>query len=124
MADRFSPDRNVEVAHLPVASPPTNHGHTPAAWTTVVLVLIGSVIASFAVVLGLPWMFWTGLGVVVLGVVVGRIMKMLGLGQPVPKSRDDGRSRRHDDGHDESRARPGDPGSPRSDHHNRPQERS
>ena len=87
MVDRLSSDRNAERAHLPVASPPTNHGHTPAAWTTVSLVLLGAVVASVAVAIALPWMFWAGLGVVVVGVVVGRIMKSLGLGQPALRSR-------------------------------------
>jgi hypothetical protein len=93
MAERFSADRNAETAHLPVASPPTNHGHTPAAWTTVIMVLVGAVVASFAVVVALPWLFWVGLGVILVGVVVGWIMKIMGLGQPVPHTRPNDRGR-------------------------------
>ncbi|MCU1432156.1 MAG: hypothetical protein JWP95_1261 [Actinotalea sp.] len=85
MADR-SNDSNAELAHLPVASPPRNHGHTTAAWVTVGMVLLGSTISSVAVVLARPWLFWAGLGVVLVGVVVGRVLKMLGFGQPAQGS--------------------------------------
>lgn len=77
-----SPDRPAEVAHLPVASPPRNHGHTTAAWVTVVLVLIGATVSSLAVMDANVWLFWVGMGVVVVGLVAGRVLKMLGMGQP------------------------------------------
>lgn len=77
-----------EVAHLPPASPPRNHGHTPAAWVTVILVLIGGVVMAIAVLVAEPWMFWTGLGVVVVGLVLGRVLKMLGFGQPGARAGD------------------------------------
>lgn len=77
-----SPDRPAEVAHLPVASPPRNHGHTTAAWVTVVLVLIGATVSSLAVVAANVWLFWAGMAVVVVGLVAGRVLKMLGMGQP------------------------------------------
>lgn len=77
-------DRSPEVARLPLAAPPTNHGHTVAAWVTVTVVLVGAVVSAVAVVAALPWLFWTGLGVVVVGVVLGRVLKMLGFGQPQP----------------------------------------
>lgn len=81
MADR-SQDSNAERAYLPVAAPPTNHGNTTAAWVTVCGVLLGSVVSALAVVLALPWLFWTGLGVVVVALILGRVLKMLGFGQP------------------------------------------
>ena len=91
MADR-SNDSNAELAHLPIASPPRNHGHTTAAWVTVGMVLLGSTIASVAVVVARPWLFWVGLGVVVVGVVLGQVLKMLGFGQPAPGSAATGES--------------------------------
>lgn len=81
MGDR-SLDDNTERSHLPVAAPPTNHGNTTAAWVTVCVVLLGAVVSSVAVVVALPWLFWTGLGVVVVGVAAGLILKTLGFGQP------------------------------------------
>lgn len=58
------------------------HGHTAAAWTTVLLVLAGIFIGALAVVL-LNWpLFWIGgVGVIVLGLVVGKVMQMMGLGK-------------------------------------------
>ena len=83
MDDR-SVDRSAETAHLPVASPPRNHGHTVAAWVLVALVLVGAVVAGLALMGDILWLFWTGRAVVVLGVVLGRVLKMLGFGQPGP----------------------------------------
>jgi hypothetical protein len=53
-----------------------------AAWITVSLVIVGAVVASVAVLAALPWLFWVGIGVVVVAVVVGLVLKVLGLGQP------------------------------------------
>lgn len=71
-----------EQAHLPLAAPPRNHGNTLAAWVTVTVILVGGLISSFAVVASTAWLFWAGLVVVLAGLVVGRVMRMLGLGQP------------------------------------------
>ncbi|KGM10008.1 HGxxPAAW family protein [Cellulomonas carbonis] len=79
-------DGSTEKVHLPVASPPRNHGHTTAAWVTVIVVMAGAVVCSLAVMFAMPWLFWTGVGVVVLGLVAGRVLKMLGMGQPEPTS--------------------------------------
>jgi hypothetical protein len=71
-----------ERSHLPVAPPYTNHGHTVASWATVVLVILGGLLATFAVVLTTPWLGWVGGGVIVAGLLVGRVLRMLGMGQP------------------------------------------
>ncbi|MBU4335006.1 MAG: hypothetical protein KJ548_00395 [Actinobacteria bacterium] len=65
----------------PVGPPPANHGRTVAAWTTTWVVVAGGLIASIAVVAALTWMFWTGLGVCVLGVALGKVLSVAGLGQ-------------------------------------------
>lgn len=80
-------DRSGETAHLPLASPPRNHGNTTAAWVTVVLVVAGALVSSLAVMAGWAWLFWVGLGVVAVGLVVGRILATLGFGQPRPEPR-------------------------------------
>ncbi len=77
-------DRTTETAHLPAAAPPTNHGRTPAAWVTVSVVVLGGLLSSAAVVVALPWLFWVGIGVIVISVVLGQVLRMLGFGQPVP----------------------------------------
>jgi hypothetical protein len=81
MADE-SLDRTTETVHLPVASPPRNHGHTLAAWVTVIVVMSGSVTAALAVLFAIPWLFWVGMAIIVIGGVVGYVLKMLGFGQP------------------------------------------
>jgi hypothetical protein len=75
------PRQQGEVAHLPPSAPPTNHGHTVAAWTTVVIVLVGSLVACVGVLVAIVWMFWAGLAVVLIGVIVGRVLKGMGYGQ-------------------------------------------
>ncbi|MEV4427950.1 HGxxPAAW family protein [Streptomyces sp. R-07] len=58
------------------------HGHTPAAWTGVIISFIGFCIAGvFMVAANLPG-FWAGMGVIVLGGIVGGAMKAAGLGMP------------------------------------------
>ncbi|MFI8516465.1 HGxxPAAW family protein [Streptomyces sp. NPDC085481] len=58
------------------------HGHTPAAWTGVIISFIGFCIAGvFMVAANVPG-FWAGVGVIVLGGIVGGAMKVAGLGMP------------------------------------------
>lgn len=75
---------NSERARLPEAAPPTNHGHTLAAWVTVTVVMVGAVVAAGGVLASRMWLFWVGLGVIVAGALVGRVLKALGFGQPEP----------------------------------------
>ncbi|GAA4923552.1 HGxxPAAW family protein [Streptomyces coeruleoprunus] len=58
------------------------HGHTPAAWTGVTISFIGFCIAGVFMVAANPLGFWAGMGVVLLGGVVGLIMRAAGLGMP------------------------------------------
>jgi hypothetical protein len=66
-----------------------DHGNTPAAWTAVIIMLIGFVIGAIAVIL-LNWsLFWIGgVGVVLLGAIVGKVMQMMGMGQPLPSEQE------------------------------------
>ena len=64
-----------------------SHGHTPAAWTTVIIVFVGFTIGSAAVMLQNWPLFWIGgVGLVVVGGIVGKIMQMMGLGQYGPQA--------------------------------------
>jgi len=58
-----------------------DHGSTPAAWTTVVIITIAFIIGTLAIVLGNWPMSWVGVGLVVVGAVVGKIMQSMGLGK-------------------------------------------
>ncbi|MET8680669.1 HGxxPAAW family protein [Streptomyces sp. NPDC004647] len=59
----------------------TSHGHTPAAWTGVLIALIGFCISGAFTVLAEPIGFVAGLVVVGLGGVVGMAMRAAGKGQ-------------------------------------------
>lgn len=61
-----------------------DHGSTPAAWTAVTIITIAFIVGTLAVVLGNWPMFWAGVGLVVLGAVVGKVMQSMGLGKKAP----------------------------------------
>ncbi|MFI1399161.1 HGxxPAAW family protein [Streptomyces sp. NPDC020681] len=58
------------------------HGHTPAAWTGVTISFIGFCISGVFMVAANPLGFWGGIVVILLGGVVGLLMKAAGLGMP------------------------------------------
>ncbi|MET8948627.1 HGxxPAAW family protein [Streptomyces sp. NPDC004542] len=60
----------------------SSHGHTPAAWTGVIIAFIGFCVAGAFMVMAQPLGFWAGMVIVALGGVVGAIMRAMGLGQP------------------------------------------
>ncbi|MDI3422393.1 HGxxPAAW family protein [Streptomyces luteolus] len=60
----------------------SSHGHTPAAWTGVIIAFIGFCISGAFMVMNQPLGFWGGLIVVALGGVVGMAMRAAGMGQP------------------------------------------
>ena len=59
-----------------------DHGNTPAAWTAVTIVMIAFVIGAVAV-WTMNWpLFWVGgVGLLVVGVIVGKVMSMMGMGK-------------------------------------------
>jgi len=79
MADR-STSRS-ETAYLPPSPPPTNHGQTTAAWTTTFLVIVGFTVGAVGMVLANDVMFVVGVAVTVLGVVLGKVLQVMGYGQ-------------------------------------------
>lgn len=70
------------VVRPPAGPPPANHGRTVAAWTTTWVVVAGGLIASIGLVMAATWLFWAGLAVSVLGLVVGKVLSVAGFGQP------------------------------------------
>lgn len=70
-----------EIANLPASGPWLNHGRTVAAWTSVIMVLLGGIVATLGFLLALPWLFWVGMAVVLLGIVAGKVLQMAGYGQ-------------------------------------------
>lgn len=63
-----------------MADPHDNHGSTPAAWTAVTIIMVAFLVGGVGVWLDQPWLFWVGIGLVVVGVLVGKVMQMMGMG--------------------------------------------
>ncbi|GAA1348988.1 HGxxPAAW family protein [Falsarthrobacter nasiphocae] len=59
---------------------PVGHGNSPAAWTLVFIMIIGAAIASVAFCLANATLFWAGIAVMGLGLVVGFGMRKAGYG--------------------------------------------
>jgi len=59
-----------------------HHGNTPAAWTFVVVFLVGFTISSAALMLGPNWpLFWIGVVIATaVAAVVGKVMQKMGYG--------------------------------------------
>ncbi len=60
-----------------------SHGHTPAAWTAVAIMLVGFTVCAVALPVAQPWLFFVGVGLVILGAFAGKIMSMMGMGSTV-----------------------------------------
>ncbi len=65
-----------------------DHGHSVAAWTAVTIILVGCVVAAWAVVAATPVLFWVGIGIAVVGAIAGKVLGMAGYGaKDVPEPR-------------------------------------
>lgn len=69
----------------------SRHGHTPAAWISVAILIVGSVIAAFGVGAGWLWLSLVGAAVFLAGIVVAKLLQRTGHGQYPPQ-----RARRYD----------------------------
>ncbi|MGG7463401.1 MULTISPECIES: DUF6704 family protein [unclassified Plantibacter] len=56
------------------------HGHSPAAWTAVIIMLVAFAIGTLAFWLDLPVVVWASAGLLVVGAIVGWIMGKAGYG--------------------------------------------
>ncbi|MDN4596022.1 DUF6704 family protein [Leifsonia virtsii] len=56
------------------------HGHSPAAWTAVIIMLIAFAIGAVAFFYDAPVIVWASAGLAVVGLIVGWIMKRAGYG--------------------------------------------
>lgn len=70
------------VSEVPPSAAPANEGRTVAAWTMVAIVLVGAVVTAVGIATGLPWLAWVGAGVIVVGLIVGGVLRSVGYGQP------------------------------------------
>jgi hypothetical protein len=61
-----------------------HHGNTPAAWTGVMIILLGFVVGGIGLIIGSMLLFWIGVALGPAGAIVGKIMQKLGMGaEPV-----------------------------------------
>lgn len=56
------------------------HGHSPAAWTAVIIMLAAIAIGTLAYWFDLAWLVWASAGLVVVGALVGWGMAKAGYG--------------------------------------------
>ncbi len=59
-----------------------HHGNTPAAWTGVLIILLGFTVGGVGLVIDNMLAFWIGVAMVPAGVIVGSIMSKVGMGAP------------------------------------------
>lgn len=62
----------------PIADP--GHGHSPAAWIAVTIMLIAISIGTVAYVLDAPTVVFASVGLLVVGLLVGVVLKAMGYG--------------------------------------------
>lgn len=70
-------------------APHDNHGATPAAWTLVVIVMIGFLVGCIAMVAASEIGIWVGVGIIVLGCIVGKVMQMMASDPDAPSESHD-----------------------------------
>jgi hypothetical protein len=56
------------------------HGNSPAAWTCVIVMLVGALVCSIAFVISNTPIFITGAVIMVLGLIAGYVMRKAGYG--------------------------------------------
>ena len=81
-------DNKPEIAYLPPGVPPTNHGHTVAAWVTMTGITLGVLISSWGVVVAQTSSAWVvlfvlGFAVIAVALIAGLVLRHLGKGQKV-----------------------------------------
>ena len=57
-----------------------NHGNTPAAWTAVTIALSSFVVAGIGLMVTSMPVFWVGVALTPVAIVVGYVMSRMGLG--------------------------------------------
>lgn len=56
------------------------HGHSPAAWTAVVIMLVAITLGTLFFFLDIPALVWASVGLLVVGAIVGWAMARAGYG--------------------------------------------
>ncbi len=56
------------------------HGNSPAAWTAVIIMLVAFTIGTLAFWFNVAWLVFASAGLVVVGLIVGLVLRRLGYG--------------------------------------------
>ena len=56
------------------------HGHTIAAWTAVTIMMVATAIGAVFFFLDMPLMVWISAGLVLVGLIVGYVLRQMGYG--------------------------------------------
>ncbi|KRC51180.1 hypothetical protein ASE16_09670 [Leifsonia sp. Root227] len=56
------------------------HGHSPAAWTAVIIMLVAFTVGAVAFYFDAPIVVWAAAGLAIIGLIVGWAMKKAGYG--------------------------------------------
>lgn len=67
----------------PIGDP--GHGHSPAAWTAVIIMLVAFALGTLFFALEMPVLVWASAGLLVIGLLVGWGMAKAGYGVNGPK---------------------------------------
>jgi fatty acid desaturase len=76
----FDAGRLIESEEKRMSAEHDNHGSTPAAWAAVTIIMVAFLVGAIGVGFAVPWLFWVGVGLVVVGIFVGKVMQMMGMG--------------------------------------------
>ncbi|MGX2997813.1 HGxxPAAW family protein [Streptomyces sp. JNUCC 64] len=63
----------------------SSHGHTPAAWTSVIIAFVGFCVAGAFMVMANTTGFWIGMVILAISPIVGGAMSLAGMGQKRPR---------------------------------------
>jgi hypothetical protein len=61
------------------------HGHSPAAWTAVIIMLVAVALGTLFFFLDLPALVWASVVLLVIGLIVGWVLSRAGWGANGPK---------------------------------------
>jgi hypothetical protein len=60
--------------------PEPGEGNSPAAWTAVIIMLVAFSIGTIAFFFNVQFMVWASVGLLLVGIIVGLVMKRMGYG--------------------------------------------
>lgn len=91
-------NRNSSESHAQMGDETIGHGNSPAAWTCVLVMILGAAISSFAYIFSSTEgnfetgtvLFWIGILVMFVGLLVGFVMRRIGYGVGGSKLKNNG----------------------------------